>query len=69
MLKASGTVLSSFKSTDYAEHFKKTKGKPCRILSVDKCSEKFTKGFKNHVDVVLGDMVEQAWGRWVDGWT
>jgi len=26
-------------------------------------------GFKNHVDVALGDMVEQAWWCWVDGWT
>jgi len=26
-------------------------------------------GFKNHVDVALGDMVEQAWWGWVGGWT
>ena len=26
-------------------------------------------GFKNRVDVALGDMVEQAWWGWVGGWT
>jgi len=26
-------------------------------------------GFKNCVDVAPGDMVEQAWWGWVDGWT
>jgi len=26
-------------------------------------------GFRNRLDVVLGDMVEQAGGCWVDGWT
>ena len=26
-------------------------------------------GFKNCVDVALGDMVEQAWWGWADGWT
>jgi len=26
-------------------------------------------GFKNHVDVALRDMVYQAWGGWVNGWT
>ena len=26
-------------------------------------------GFKNHVDVELRDMVQQAWWCWVDGWT
>jgi len=25
-------------------------------------------GFKSHVDVALGDMVEQAWWCWVHGW-
>ena len=26
-------------------------------------------GFKNHLDVALGDRVEQAWWGWVGGWT
>ena len=26
-------------------------------------------GFKHHVAVALGDMVEQAWWGWVHGWT
>jgi len=26
-------------------------------------------GFKNRVDVAFGDMVEQAWWDWVEGWT
>jgi len=26
-------------------------------------------GFKNHVDVAPGDMVEQAWWGWFGGWT
>ena len=26
-------------------------------------------GFRNCVDVALGDMVQQAWGCWGDGWT
>ena len=26
-------------------------------------------GFRNLVDVALGDMVEQAWWAWVDSWT
>ena len=26
-------------------------------------------GFKHRVDVALGDMVQQAWGCWGDGWT
>jgi len=25
-------------------------------------------GFKHRVDVALGDMVQQAWGCWGDGW-
>lgn len=41
MLKASGTVLSSFKSIYSAEHFKKTKGKLCRIFAVVDCSDQF----------------------------
>jgi len=26
-------------------------------------------GFRKRADVALGDMVEQAWGCWVDNWT
>ena len=26
-------------------------------------------GFRNRVDVALGDMVEQAWWGWAGGWT
>ena len=26
-------------------------------------------GFKTHLDVALGDRVQQAWGGWGDGWT
>ena len=26
-------------------------------------------GFKKRVDVALGDMVQQAWWCWDDGWT
>lgn len=41
MLKASGKVLSSFKSIGNADHFKKTMVKSCRILAVNEFTDFF----------------------------
>ena len=66
---ASGCITGRFRLDIRKNFFPERVVRPCPRLPRAVVESPSLEGFSNHVDVALGDMVEQAWWCWVDGWT